>query len=194
MAVNQSVRAALDICKCLYLCIMTAGIYSCDVAPWPPFLSGAGLTDPTPSPASHTPRGVLTRCWLSFEVSRFRPATQLCGLIDSKIGSVCVAGVGGWWSGVGGVIEGGAKYSGSRSEWVGRRSQLPCMHSGSTCAHTYTRVRAPQAAHAWSSAQFRGVAGGPGRPVCHFPVRKVCAFAAKCKEQHLSGKISSVCA
>lgn len=144
MAVNQSVRAALDICKCLYLCIMTAGIYSCDVAPWPPFLSGAGLTDPTPSPASHTLRGVLTRCWLSFEVSRFRPATQLCGLIDSKIGSVCVAGVGGWWSGVGGVIEGGAKYSGSRSEWVGPRSQLPCMHSGSTCAHTYTRVRAPR--------------------------------------------------
>lgn len=143
MAVNQSVRAALDICKCLYLCIMTAGIYSCDVAPWPPFLSGAGLTDPTPSPASHTLRGVLTRCWLSFEVSRFRPATQLCGLIDSKIESVCVAGVGGW-SGVGGVIEGGAKYSGSRSEWVGRRSQLPCMHSGSTCAHTYTRVRAPR--------------------------------------------------
>lgn len=95
MAVNQSVRAALDICKCLYLCIMTAGIYSCDVAPWPPFLSGAGLTDPTPSPASHTLRGVLTRCWLSFEVSRFRPATQLCGLIDSKIGSVCVAGGGG---------------------------------------------------------------------------------------------------
>lgn len=50
----------------------------------------------------------------------------------------------GGWSGVGGVIEGGAKYSGSRSEWVGRRSQLPCMHSGSTCAHTYTRVRAPR--------------------------------------------------
>lgn len=105
----------------------------------------AHRSHPLPRPPharTHTPRGVLTRCWLSFEVSRFRPATQLCGLIDSKIGSVCVAGVGGGGVGWEVLLKGEPSIQGvAPNGWAVGHSCPACIQAARVPTHTHACVR-----------------------------------------------------